>query len=284
MIDNIIKELQHYKDSTSGLWCIDKNPNEVSLEWIRENAFQLESFNTNEEIEKCKNSIVYFANNYCNIQHPQKGKILCELYRYQENILKLFFQRKKIILNKSRQIGVSTMESIYATWLLLFKKDVNIGFISTKRDTSLEYISHIKTILNNLPIFLKPNILENKDIYSIFFKNGNYVKVNSEGINDTCRYSHIFFNEFAFFKNPENTFLNYLPLTFDNTQFIISSTPNGKNYFYHLWENAEIGENDFLSIKLKWDVHPKRNSSWRETQSKEFGIKRATQEFDCEFI
>ena len=33
--------LQHEYDSTRGLWCIDKNPNDVDIEWIRENAFQL---------------------------------------------------------------------------------------------------------------------------------------------------------------------------------------------------------------------------------------------------
>lgn len=35
------KELQHFKESSMGLWCIDKNPNTVSLKWIKQNAFQL---------------------------------------------------------------------------------------------------------------------------------------------------------------------------------------------------------------------------------------------------
>jgi len=36
-----VKFLQHEYDSTRGLWCIDKNPNDVNIEWIRKNAFQL---------------------------------------------------------------------------------------------------------------------------------------------------------------------------------------------------------------------------------------------------
>jgi hypothetical protein len=36
-----LKRLRYYHDTTVGLWCIDQNPNDVSLEWIRENAFQL---------------------------------------------------------------------------------------------------------------------------------------------------------------------------------------------------------------------------------------------------
>lgn len=35
------EELEHYYDSTCGLWAIDRNPKEVTLEWIVENAFQL---------------------------------------------------------------------------------------------------------------------------------------------------------------------------------------------------------------------------------------------------
>ncbi|MEZ0611686.1 hypothetical protein ACAW74_24460 [Fibrella sp. WM1] len=34
-------ELRHFKDSVSGLWCVDQNPEEKTIEWVRENAFQL---------------------------------------------------------------------------------------------------------------------------------------------------------------------------------------------------------------------------------------------------
>lgn len=37
-----LKNLRHFRDSSVGLWCIDRNPEEVSSKWIRENAFQLE--------------------------------------------------------------------------------------------------------------------------------------------------------------------------------------------------------------------------------------------------
>ena len=37
-----VAKLQHEYDSTRGLWCIDKNPNDVDIEWIREHTFQLE--------------------------------------------------------------------------------------------------------------------------------------------------------------------------------------------------------------------------------------------------
>lgn len=39
---NAFQKLLHFKDASVGLWCIDRDPKEVSIEWIRKNAFQLE--------------------------------------------------------------------------------------------------------------------------------------------------------------------------------------------------------------------------------------------------
>jgi len=39
-----IKKLQHFKDSTIGLWAMDKDPKETTKEWIDENAFRIKDF------------------------------------------------------------------------------------------------------------------------------------------------------------------------------------------------------------------------------------------------
>jgi hypothetical protein len=36
-----LKELRHFKDSNTGLWAIDRNPNDVNHEWIKEHSFQI---------------------------------------------------------------------------------------------------------------------------------------------------------------------------------------------------------------------------------------------------
>lgn len=35
------KKMRHYIDTSIGLWCFDRNPQEVTKEWIDENSFQL---------------------------------------------------------------------------------------------------------------------------------------------------------------------------------------------------------------------------------------------------
>jgi hypothetical protein len=47
---------------------------------------------------------------------------------------------------------------------------------------------------------------------------------------------------------------------------------------------AETGENGFNPILLPWTVHPERDQSWRDKQTKLLGEKMASQECDCDFI
>ena len=49
------KKLQYYHDTTIGLWCIDKNPKDVDIEWIRKNAFQLEPVKQHQKVPEKEN-------------------------------------------------------------------------------------------------------------------------------------------------------------------------------------------------------------------------------------
>lgn len=52
------KWLQHEVDSTRGLWCVDKDPKECTLEWIRENCFQLGSVESPTDKTVCSKGAV----------------------------------------------------------------------------------------------------------------------------------------------------------------------------------------------------------------------------------
>ena len=40
------------------------------------------------EKAKCTVDPIYFMKKYCYIQHPQRGKIIFDLYEFQEDVLK----------------------------------------------------------------------------------------------------------------------------------------------------------------------------------------------------
>lgn len=74
------EELKHYYDSTCGLWAIDRNPKEVTLEWIVENAFQLGD-TTHEKV--CVSNLKPFDLKAAKVGKPvctrggKKARIIC---------------------------------------------------------------------------------------------------------------------------------------------------------------------------------------------------------------
>ena len=79
-----------------------------------------------EEFAKCASKPEYFMKRYARIQHPTRGKILFELYPFQEDVLHEFNSNRYNIVLKSRQLGISTLIAGYSLWMMLFNQDKNI--------------------------------------------------------------------------------------------------------------------------------------------------------------
>lgn len=70
---------------------------------------------TKEDVEnylKCSQDIVYFAQNYVKIVHPDKGLINIDLYEFQEKLLRHLNESRNTILLSSRQSGKTICNNI----------------------------------------------------------------------------------------------------------------------------------------------------------------------------
>jgi len=67
-----------------------------------------------EQYIKCLKDPIHFIKNYCYVQHPVKGKILFDLYDFQEKTLKDIMENKDNIILKARQLGISTLSAAYS--------------------------------------------------------------------------------------------------------------------------------------------------------------------------
>ncbi len=85
------------------------------------------------EYISCASDPVHFFKKYCYINHPVKGRVLFRLYPFQEKTLEAFRANRFSIINKSRQLGISTLVAGYALWLMLFNKDKTVLCIATKQ-------------------------------------------------------------------------------------------------------------------------------------------------------
>lgn len=239
-----------------------------------------------EQYQKCASDPVYFMKKYCKIQHPMRGKIPFELYPFQEDALTDFATHRYNIVLKSRQLGISTLVAGYSLWKMIFQEDFNVLIIANKQDVAKNLVLKVRTMNQLLPVWLRVAESEDNKL-SLRLKNGSQIKAVSSkpdsGRSEAL--SLLVFDEAAF--------IDYIDEIWTGTQLTLAtggdcialSTPNGVgNWFHRMWVGAENGQNLFNPIKLHWTVHPDREQSWRDEQTKQLGEKQAAQECDCDFI
>ena len=239
-----------------------------------------------QEYIKCAKDPAYFMRKYCYIQHPKRGRILFNLYPFQEKVLHLFRDEQFIITLKSRQLGISTLAAGYSLWLMLFHKDKNVLALATTQATARNLVTKTTFMYDELPKWLKlPAVEKNK--LSLRLKNGSKIQAKSSNA-DAARseaVSLLLIDEAAFIDNIDETFAAAQQTLATGGQCMALSTPNGiGNWFHQTWEKAETGENSFCPVRLPWTVHPERNQEWRDTQDKDLGPRMAGQECDCDFL
>jgi len=239
-----------------------------------------------QEYIKCAKEPTYFMRKYCYIQHPTRGRILFNLYPFQEKVLNLYKENQYSITLKSRQLGISTLASAYSLWLMLFHKDKNVLALATTQATARNLVTKVIFMYDQLPKWLKlPAVEKNK--LSLRLRNGSKVQAKSSNA-DAARseaVSLLLIDEAAFIENIEETFTAAQQTLATGGQCMALSTPNGIGNWFHLtWDKAISGENSFLPIRLPWTVHPERNQEWRDKQDSDLGPRMAGQECDCDFL
>ena len=128
-----------------------------------------------QEYVKCASDPAHFMKKYCYIQHPQRGRIMFNLYPFQDKVLNLWKDNPYSIVLKSRQLGISTLSAGYSLWLMLFHKDKNVLCIATKQETAKNMVTKVKFMYENLPSWLKVNADENNKL-TLRLNNGSQIK------------------------------------------------------------------------------------------------------------
>lgn len=240
---------------------------------------------------RCASDAEYFIQKYVYIQ-SEGGRMLFGLHLYQQKLLNQIHQADRSLVLKSRQLGISTLAAAYSLWLMLFKTDQSILAVAPDRDKAKMVLQKVVFAYENLPKWLV------KDFCKADFKVNNTtmlalvngskfeaVSGSSKGARGKTA-TFMILDEAAFIENAEDLWASaQQTLATSNGRALVLSTPNGLDSFFQpLWAAAELGENDFIPLRLPWWVMPGRNQAWRDKQSKELGVRMAAQECDCSFL
>lgn len=241
------------------------------------------------EFHKCSQDIEYFLRNYIKIVNVDKGLISFEPYPYQIQIAHTVEKNRFTICKLPRQSGKTTVVAGILLWYILFNEDFNIGILAHKHSQSREILSRLQLAYEWIPSWMQQGIVEwNKG--SVELENGSKV-VTAATTGSALRggsYNMIYLDEFAFIpSNMQEEFFRSVYPTISSgktSKIVITSTPNGMNYFYKIWAESEEGKNEYERIEINWWDTPGRDEKWKAQTIKNTSEIQFQQEFECEFL
>ncbi len=249
-------------------------------------SFQLDKNQRVKEILKAGKDPSYFLNTYARISHPMHGLILFDTYDFQDTLLKDFNDYRFNVILKARQLGISTITAGYIVWMMLFHRDKAILVMATKFATAGNLVKKVKSIMRNLPEWMKIATISVDNRTSFELSNGSSIKAASTS-GDAGRseaLSLLVLDEAAHIENLEELWTGLYPTLSTGGRCIALSTPNGVgNWFHKTCTDAEATANNFHLTTLPWDVHPDRDHEWYLKETKNMSKRQIAQELECNF-
>ena len=249
-------------------------------------AFRLTKKEIVKEILKCGKDAPYFINNYCRISHPMKGLIQFKTYPYQDDLINDYNDFRFNVILKARQLGISTITAAYCVWFMLFHKEKNIVVLATTFSTAANLVKKVKSMMKNLPDWLKLAHIDVDNRTSFELSNGSIIKAvpTSEDAGRSEALSLLVVDEAAHIEKMNDIWTAVYSTLATGGRCIALSTPKGTgNWFHKTYTDAVDGENEFNPIELMWDVHPERDQAWFAKETKNMSKRQVAQELLCNF-
>tara|TARA_Y100001973_G_C5191250_1_gene331170 strand:- start:442 stop:2025 length:1584 start_codon:yes stop_codon:yes gene_type:complete len=249
-------------------------------------SFKLDKKQQVKEILKCGKDPSYFLKNYARISHPMHGLILFDTYDFQDDLLGDFNDYRFNVILKARQLGISTITAGYIAWMMLFHRDKSILVMATKFATAGNLVKKVKSIMKNLPEWIRIASISVDNRTSFELSNGSQIKAASTS-GDAGRseaLSLLVLDEAAHIEGLEELWTGLYPTLSTGGRCIALSTPNGVgNWFHKTCADAESGANNFNLTTLPWDVHPDRDEEWYKKETRNMSKRQIAQELECNF-
>ena len=192
----------------------------------------------------------------------------------------------------------TTVVAIYLAHFVTFNEAKAVGVLAHKKDMSEEVLERTKQALELLPDFLQPGIelwnqgdikLENKCSIGAFASSPDAVRGNS--------FSLIYIDEVAFVQKFLDAWLAIQPVISSGrkSKILMTTTPNGLNHWYDIWNSAVSGKSGFKPYTASWTSVKERlyqdgdmgefddGYTWAAKTISASSIEAFRQEHGCEF-
>lgn len=245
-----------------------------------------------EELRRCKNDIVYFAENFFYIVSIDEGKQRIHLYEAQKRMLLNMVNNRFSVNLASRQSGKSTLLTIFVLWMACFNDDHRAAIVANKESTAINIFKRVRMAYEQLPNYIKPGV---KDYGKTGMTLGNDSSIIVSTTTATSirgdSLSTLAIDEVAFIESHllEEFWSSVIPAVSSGkkSKVLLVSTPNGVgNKFYEIFSGAESGSlPSWKPSRIDWWDRPGRDEQWKQDQIQLLGSEeKFLQEFGNTFL
>ena len=186
---------------------------------------------------------LHFASNFAYIQHPVKGKLLFDPYKYQVGLMQSYHDHRFNVNMLPRQTGKTTCAAVYLAWYAMFHPDQTILIAAHKYTGAQEIMQRIRYVYEMCPDHIRAGVT-NYNKGSIEFENGSRI-VSATTTGNTGRgmsISLLYCDEFAFVQPTiaDEFWTSISPTLATGGRAILTSTPNSdEDTFATIWKESQ---------------------------------------------
>lgn len=226
------------------------------------------------------NNVLPIYKKYLYIQTDKRDLILFKPNKLQlqlEEIIQNDIKKKgyvRIIILKARRHGISTHIEARLFLKTAYTPYYNTAIVAHNHDANKVILDMSKLFYQKLPTPIKPKIdkdnmkeLSFSEILSTFY----VFTASGKNTSRSTAFSALHATEAAFYPNDES--LDAILQTIkdiEGTEIYFESTANtASGYFFELYKNAKLGNNDYTPVFFPWFIHPEYKRNFISPQEKE---------------
>lgn len=220
------------------------------------------------------------------VRTQDRGIIPFKPFPWQYRYLEAAKRHPRIIIDKSREIGSSTIAVLqYTAEVVLFGGDFLIA--SYKRESSEALFETAVTFLDNLRKYSRALGIDikysTKTKTELVLSNKSHIKAMemTPKVGRSFRFRYLLASEVAFWDDAVNSFNALQGASVKGSKQTLESTPNPDDVRGLLWEDL-LKNPTYFKIVQDWRGNPAHDEKWKQDMLDLLGPRGFAQEYECD--